>query len=201
MIRWLEPSPVRWLGAVEPEAYAPTKTLADVVASVRPKFEQLVAHATSLGMKPAIRSAGRTCEEQHEQVALGYSHADLCRGMHVMGHAVDLDLSPSTCATYTKLGEWWEQQGGVWGGRWTQFGACGDSGHFQYGLGSPTAGAVPTSLCPSGVTLQQCKKIREDYLSKNLGGGGVSSDRGYNLLALGLFGIIGAVVAFNVLRT
>lgn len=198
MIRWLEPSPVRWLGAVEPEAYPPTKSLADVVSSVRSKFEALIAHATALGMKPVVRSAGRTCAEQQEQFKLGYSHADLCRGMHVMGHAVDVDLSPNACTTYTKLGEWWELQGGVWGGRWTNFGPCGDAGHFQYGLGNPTAGAVPTSLCPSGVSLADCKKVREDYLSKGLGGSSSgSTDRGYNMLALGLFAIIGAVAIYQ----
>jgi hypothetical protein len=161
MIRWLDPAPVRWLGAVEVADHPPTGTLADVVPEVRDEFETLVGHANLLGMQPKVRSAGRTCEQQQEQVALGYSHADLCRSMHVLGHALDLDLSPNTCDTYTKLGEWWEGRGG-WGGRFPGFGPCGDSGHFQRGFGG--AGAVPTSACPSGVTLEQCRKIRKAYL-------------------------------------
>lgn len=156
---------VHWLGAVE--AFAPSKTLDDIVPEVRPKFAALIAQATAFGMQPSIRSAGRTCAQQAEQVKLGYSSAELCRSMHVIGHAIDLDLSPSTCTTYTKLGEWWEQQGGVWGGRWKQFGPCGDAGHFHIGFNK--AQAVPTAVCPSGVAESECRKVREEYLSKAFG--------------------------------
>lgn len=152
---------IEWLGAVA-EAHQPTGTLADLVPSVRPAFDALINQANLWGMQPKVRSVGRTCAQQQEQVQLGYSHADLCRGMHVMGHAADLDLSPNACATYTKLGQWWESQGGVWGGRWTQFGPCGDAGHFHLGFGG--AQAVPTSVCPSGVSLAQCQQIRQQYL-------------------------------------
>jgi len=154
---------VEWLGDTV-EFYQPTGTLEDLVPSVRPKFDALLAQATAWGMKPHVRSVGWTCAQQQEQVKLGYSSADLCRSMHVLGHAADLDLTPSACATYTKLGAWWESQGGVWGGRWVggKFGPCGDSGHFHYGFGG--AGAVPTSACPSGVSLAECSRIREAYL-------------------------------------
>lgn|SRR5574341_736740 len=193
MLRWLaDPSPVRWLGASPAaERFQPTKSLADVVSSVRPQFEALLAKARDLGFNPVVRSAGRTCAQQDEQVKLGFSYADLCRGMHVMGHAVDLDLTPNVCASYTALGQWWEARGGVWGGRWKQFGACGDAGHYQYGFGG--AGAVPTSVCRTGVTLAQCVEIREAYLSKNLGA--PVSERGYNLLAIGTLALVGVVAA------
>lgn len=192
MLRWLEPPPVRWLGASPAaERFQPTKSLADVVSSARPQFEALLQKARDLGFNPVIRSAGRTCSQQQEQFNLGFSKADLCRGMHVMGHAVDLDLTPNVCASYTALGQWWEAQGGVWGGRWTSFGACGDAGHYQYGFGG--AGAVPTSACPSGVSLAECSKIREEYLSKNLGGG--ASERGYNVLAIATVAFVGVVAA------
>lgn len=150
---------VRWLGAVA-DPYV-TKSLKDIVPTVRHYFDQLIAQAKAMGMEPEIRSAGRTCEEQAEQKKLGYSQADYCRSMHVFGHAVDLNLKPATCATYTKLGEWWESIGGVWGGRWKQFGPCGDMGHFHYGFDG--AQAVPTSACPSEVTLAQCRDLREKY--------------------------------------
>lgn len=170
-------SPLVWTGAVTTHTYLPTKTLEDVVPSVRPQFEALLAHASSLGLSPKIRSAGRTCEEQAEQVKLGFSHADLCRSMHVLGHAVDLDLTPNTCESHTKLGTWWESRGGVWGGRWGQFGPCGDMGHYHYGFSG--AGAVPTATCPSGVTLEQCQKLREEYLDRaHAAGPGVSSRSG-----------------------
>lgn len=170
------------------EMYQPTGTLDDLVPSVRPHFDALVAQATVWGMKPHVRSVGRTCAEQQEQVKLGYSHADLCRSMHVLGHAVDLDLTPNTCATYTKLGQWWEGQGGVWGGRFPGFGDCGDSGHFQYGFAK--AGAVPTSVCPSGVTLAECAKIREQYLDAANAAAPSSNRRGlFTGLAIAAVGV------------
>ncbi len=184
-------SRVTWLSEVVTTAYAPTKSLHDVVPQVRPQFEALLAHATELGLKPTIRSAGRTCEQQAEQVKGGFSSAELCRSMHVFGHAVDLDLTPNDCATHTKLGTWWEARGGVWGGRWTgaKFGPCGDMGHYHFGFGG--AGAVPTSACPSGVTLEQCQKLREEYLDRaHAAGPGVSSGTGL----LGAVAVVGAAV-------
>ena len=186
---------VEWLGAAQPEPYA-TGTLADLVPEVRVEVDQLIAEATKRGMKPHVRSVGRTCEQQAEQVKLGFSQAGLCRSMHVLGHAVDLDLSPNACSTYTALGQWWEGRGGVWGGRWKQFGECGDAGHFHYGLDK--AQAVPTSLCPADVTLAQCRALRSEYLTKAHAAGG-KSERGYNLLAVGTFAVVGilAVVAYS----
>lgn len=184
-----------WLSAIPtPPDFLPSGTLDDVVPSVRPKFVELLAYAKSQGMNPQIRSAGRTCEQQQEQVRLGFSQADLCRSLHVLGHAIDVNLTPNACTTYTKLGEWWESQGGVWGGHWKQFGPCGDAGHFMYGFGG--AGAVPTSVCPSGVTLAECKRVRSDYLTKAFAGGapGISSGGGIGAGVL----IAGAAVALLV---
>jgi hypothetical protein len=182
-------SPFAWLGVLSATT-APTGTLSDLVPSVRPHVDALIAQAKAWGMQPSVRSVGRTCEQQAEQVKLGYSHADFCRSMHTLGHAVDLDLTPATCATYTKLGEWWEARGGVWGGRWKQFGASGDMGHFHWGFDK--AGAVPTSVCPSGVTLSQCQKIREDYLQKARQPVGLSSSGGVGAGTI----IVAAGVAF-----
>lgn len=183
------------LGAAALEPHA-TGTLSDLVPEVRARVEALIAEATRRGFKPKVRSVGRTCEQQAEQVKLGFSQAGLCRSMHTVGHAVDLDLSPNACTTYTALGQWWEGQGGVWGGRWKQFGECGDAGHFHYGFDK--AQAVPTSLCPADVTLAECRALREKYLS-SAHAAGSKSERGYNLLAVGAFAVIGvlAVVAYS----
>jgi len=167
---------VQWLGAATVELFQPTKTLDDLVPAVRPKVEALIAYATAHGWSPKIRSVGRTCSAQQEQVDLGYSQADFCRSMHTLGHAIDLDLIPNTCETHTKLGEWWESQGGVWGGRWKQFGACGDMGHYHFGFNG--AQAVPTSVCPSGVTYEQCVKVRQEYLEKAFAGAGATGPGG-----------------------
>lgn len=168
-------------------AFVPTKTLQDIVPEVRPRFEELLAHATALGLQPKIREAGRTCATQAQYMTQGVTYAALCRSAHIIGHAIDLDIYPSNCPTYTKLGEWWEAQGGTWGGRWTQFGACGDMGHYHWLPGQ--AGAVSEAICPKGVSLEQCEQIREDYLTaafnKKLGG----KDRSW-LWGLGL-GVVG----------
>lgn len=198
MIRWLdpEPDPVAWLGAAL-ELYQPTGTLDDLVPAVRPKFDALIAQAKAFGFTIKVRSVGRTCAAQQEQVDLGYSQADFCRSMHVIGHAADFDIVPNTCASYTKLGEWWEKQGGVWGGRWKQFGACGDAGHFHFGFNG--AQAVPTSVCPSGVTYDKCLEVRRDYLQKAFASTG-KSERGYNLLGIGTIVLAGAVIAYAAWR-
>ena len=89
----------------------PTGTLSDIVPTVRPAFQQLLGKAAALGMRPHIRSAGRTCADQDVQLRAGASHASGCRSWHTMGRAVDLDLSPNTYASYELLGQWWEEQG------------------------------------------------------------------------------------------
>lgn len=181
------------LGAAALEPYA-TGTLDDLVPEVRVQVDALIAEATKRGFKPKVRSVGRTCEQQDEQKKLGYSQAGLCRSMHVLGHAVDLDLSPNACSTYTALGQWWEARGGVWGGRWTQFGACGDAGHFHWGFDK--AQAVPTKLCPADVTLAECRALREDYISKaKASARGSSGEKSYNVLAVGTFAVVGVLAA------
>lgn len=138
----------------------PTGTLDDLAPSVRGHFEQLLELADELGMEPHIRSAGRTCADQEALAAQGPSttRARGCRSWHVLGRAIDLDLTPNVCETYTQLGLAWEQMGGGWGGRWTQFGTCGDAGHYQWPFeGEPRGGAVPSSVCREDV---DCETVR-----------------------------------------
>lgn len=182
----------RWLEAVSDEKFKPTKSLGDIIPAVRPKFEALINHATAMGMKPKIRSAGRTCTEQNEQKKLGHSQASTCRSLHTIGRAIDLDLYPNDCSTYTKLGQWWESQGGFWGGRWTQFGACGDAGHFHYMPGNQ---AVPTSICPADVTLSECIQIRNDYLTREF-----AKRPGGFLKKVGLVALTGAAIFYGAKR-
>ena len=153
-------------------AFVPTGTLADIVPAARPKFEQLLAQATAWGMQPRIRGAGRTCAMQ-EAISAGATRAGMCRSVHVIHRALDIDLSPGGCETYTKLGQFWESIGGTWGGRWTSIWPdCGDRGHFHYL--PPHQQAVPTSICPKGLTLEQCEAAREAYLRQQFGvSGGV----------------------------
>lgn len=157
------------MGAVT--AFEPTGTLQDIVPRMRRDFEDLLAFADGMGLEPRIRSAGRTCAEQYR--LLGYGPATTkaagCRSAHVVGHAVDLVITPATCTNYTELGEWWEDRGGTWGGRWTSFGPCGDLAHFH--MFDPPSGATPKGICPKGMTLEQCETAREVYLDREFNRG------------------------------
>jgi len=105
------------------------------------------------------------------------THAAGCQSWHVMGRAVDADpIDPARyraalragasedaaykaavespgadCGAYGVAGRIWEQLGGVWGGKWTQFGPCGDMGHFEY-----HPGLKIESVCPNP---QQCEAV------------------------------------------
>lgn len=162
--------------------FEPTSTLDDVVPEAREPFEKLLELAASLGLGAKIRRVGRTCADQAKLSALGpgVTQAALCRSWHVLGRAVDLTLAPNTCASYQALGELWEGMGGIWGGRWKQFGECGDAGHYEW---ADTA-AVPEAVCPSGISVAECEEIRQSYLAQAF-----SPSAGSSLLpALALFG-------------
>lgn len=148
-------------------AYPPTKTIADIVPQLRPRFEELLKAATDLGMQPHIRSAGRTCAGQDAQQASGSSYASGCRSWHTVGHALDLNLVPDVYPTYEHLGQIWEQMGGFWGGRWTSlFPPLGDYGHFHWGEigGNSKEQATPTTLCSGNPST--CDTERETYLAE-----------------------------------
>lgn len=164
--------------------FEPTHSIEDIVPEARPAFETLLKTAHSLGLSPSVgkHGAGRTCATQQmlKGMGPGVTGAGMCRSFHVIGRALDIDLYPSTCANYTKLGEFWESMGGTWGGRWTQFGACGDARHFQWSGGH---GSVPESICPSDVSLKECEELRRAYLESEW----VADDPVLAKLGVGLF--------------
>jgi hypothetical protein len=47
------------------------------------------------------------------------------------------------CAAYRSVGEDWKRLGGVWGGTFSGFGACGDQFHFEW-----HPGLTISSECP-----------------------------------------------------
>lgn len=185
--------------------FAPTGKLSDIVPEARPAFEALLQQATDLGMSPVIRGAGRTCAMQNALAAQGtrVTGASLCRSMHVLGRALDLNLHPGTCATYTKLGQIWESMGGTWGGRWTeQFGPCGDAGHFHWypKPGGGSYGTPPPEVCPS--TLQnvaECEEIRAQYLAAEFARGMPQTSRLGSVIG-GLLLVAGVVLVASSLR-
>jgi hypothetical protein len=140
------------------------KTLAFIVADARPAFDALITEAKARGFLPSIVSAVRNCAEQG---SLAQTKAK--RSWHVFGRAVDIELHKGApkddpAKFYRELGEWWEQQGGTWGGRWTDLypnglpgiagGAPGDLVHFQW-TPAPLTTGVPAELWPKDATCDE----------------------------------------------
>jgi hypothetical protein len=144
--------------------FRPTDTLDDIIPEVRPQFEELFERARGMGLEAWIgpAGAGRTCGQQNS-LSPQATGASGCQSWHVLGRAVDLQLKPWSYAAYLELGEWWEAQGGFWGGRWLQFGPMGDSAHFHW----PEEGHPPGSPsgCPAGGQ-SACEAYRDAYLAQ-----------------------------------
>lgn len=145
--------------------FQPTGTLDDIVPGARWAFEELIGYAEELGLEPRVVSAGRTCAQQDALAARGahVTGASGCSSWHVFGRAVDLSIDPPTCEAYRRLGAFWERLGGFWGGRWTQFGPCGDAGHFHLPDARATAEGSP-AYCPPDPS--SCEAFRREYLEK-----------------------------------
>jgi len=153
------------------------KTLNHLVPDARAAFESLLQEATRRGFLPSIVSAVRSCSEQGNLQATKAK-----RSWHVFGRAVDIELhlgapKDDPAKFYRELGEWWEQQGGTWGGRWTDLypqapgvpGAAGDVLHFQW-TPPPLTTGVPDSLWPKGASCEVVQALADTYLA----GGGES---------------------------
>jgi hypothetical protein len=90
---------------------------------------RLIDKAISLGYEPALDQVKRTQAEADANAAAGKG---IKNSLHLLGLAVDLLLYRAgvyvtDTATYTELGEWWEQQHSLcrWGGRFK------DGNHFS----------------------------------------------------------------------
>ena len=127
----------------------PKQLLPAVHWETRRAFEQLAQRfRAQTGYELRVRSGRRSCQEQAEQYGIGRTYnlgsptvtgARGCQSWHVLGRAVDADpVQPQTgkvsasCELATVAGQLWEQQGGVWGGRFPGYGPCGDQGHFEW---------------------------------------------------------------------
>ena len=92
---------------------------------------QLLRFARNNGIDVALDYCKRSAEEQERLVKAGKSKT--LKSKHVIGRAVDLiifkDGEPLWDSPYYSiLGQWWEQQGGTWGGRWE---SLNDVYHFE----------------------------------------------------------------------
>lgn len=149
------------------------KTLRHLTPDSRVMFERLLAEAERRGYLPLIISAVRTCEEQG-----GLAQTKAKRSWHVFGRAVDIELRKGApkedpARFYRELGEWWEQQGGTWGGRWTDLypnglpgianGTPGDLPHFQW-TPAPLTTGVAQELWPKGASCELVNANAARYL-------------------------------------
>jgi len=147
------------------------KTLAYLIPEARQQFEALLEHARAQGYIPSIVSAVRTCREQG-----GLALTKAKRSWHVFGRAVDIELHKGAPLSdpakfYRELGEWWEQRGGTWGGRWTETypvapgvpGAAGDVLHFQW-TPAPVGETPPLELWPRDADCEEIDKRQREYL-------------------------------------
>lgn len=141
--------------------FEPSGTLADIIPEERWAFERLLLEAHRLGYDVEIASVGRTCATQNAIARTPASSASGCQSWHVLGRAVDLVLTPGGCGDYARLGAFWERLGGFWGGRWSQYGPCGDAGHFH--MPEPTGPRGSPGGCPADPSA--CESYRQSYLS------------------------------------
>jgi hypothetical protein len=185
-------------------ANARLRTLTHIAPEARGAFAALLAEATARGYLPAVVSAVRTCEEQ-----AGLAHTKAARSWHVFGRAVDIELRkgpPKDDPTkfYRELGEWWEAQGGTWGGRWVTLypdglpgiagGAPGDLVHFQW-TPPPLTTGVPQELWPTDATCDEVAANAERYLAGSTPAAGASSSGGAAGAWVFLVGAAGAALA------
>lgn len=92
---------------------------------------RLILKAEELGYAVKIQELNRDLETQKRYVAEGKSKT--LNSRHLDKLAADLVLFKDGMAMaggpeFKPLGEWWEKQGGVWGGRWA---SLADDCHFE----------------------------------------------------------------------
>ena len=147
------------------------RDLNGTVPAARPHFEQLIAQAKAWGMRPWLISALRPCTK----VKPGSKVAG-CRSWHALGRAVDVQLQSARGKIddrepYEKLGRWWEEKGGIWGGDFGGYpngvpgfekAGPGDVAHFQWTDG---LAVVPDSICSH----DDCEASVASYLDSQWG--------------------------------
>lgn len=133
----------------------------DLIPELRAPARDLVAAAGAAGLQPRVTSTTRSYAQQkrlYDRYLAGmspYPAAPPGHSAHEYGWAFDMIVSPLDALA--DVGAYWEQQGGVWGGR------IGDDVHFEYpgfkeALGSDisTAATLDNATAP-GITLNDVK--------------------------------------------
>ena len=104
--------------------------LTDLLPELQPFARDLIAAAGAAGLQPRVTSTLRTYADQKRLYsrylagASPYPAAPPGRSAHEYGYAFDMIVAP--LSALADVGDYWEQQGGIWGGR------IGDDVHFEY---------------------------------------------------------------------
>jgi len=104
--------------------------LSSLIPELQPYARDLVDAAGAAGLQPRVTSTRRTFAEQkrlYNRSLAGlspYPAAPPGHSAHEYGWAFDLIVSP--LSALSDVGAYWEENGGVWGGR------GGDDVHFEY---------------------------------------------------------------------
>ena len=105
-----------------------TETLSQKQSRFTLMVAKLIEHAYSLGYTITLGDAYRDPRLHGALgVRMGYGNAKSC---HKLRLAIDLNLDKNgkfwqTSEAHKPLGEWWESQGGTWGGRFN------DGNHYS----------------------------------------------------------------------
>lgn len=111
-------------------------SISQLIPELQPFASDLVRAAGAAGLQPRVTSTRRSTQEQtrlyrrYQQGLNPYPVAPPGTSAHEFGYAFDMVVSPMDAIT--DVGAYWEQQGGVWGGEFS------DPIHFEYpGFSAP----------------------------------------------------------------
>lgn len=153
-------------------------------------LQDLKSFADRSGIAFSVRSALRTCDEQQAIFEQGrvmpgpiVTKAEGCESWHVLGRAVDINIPNGTTADYQKLGLFWEELGGHWGGN---FGGFPDIGHFEWHPGLVIEEVCPVpSDCEASVALHM-----KQHTGRRIPLGGMFAIAGISAAAVVMWGDI-----------
>ncbi len=88
---------------------------------------ELIREAITQGFQITLGEALRSPAQAalNQKTGAGIAHSLHCDSLAIDLHLFKQGAYLDDTAAYTSLGEWWEQQGGTWGGRF------GDGNHFS----------------------------------------------------------------------
>jgi hypothetical protein len=158
--------------------------LSELIPDLQPFARDLLRAAGAAGLMPRITSTRRTYAEQkrlYDRYLAGaseYPAAPPGHSAHEYGYALDMIVSP--LSALADVGDWWRQQGGLWG--------PGDAVHFEYpGFQDDYGSAIAEAqtLDDTSKSLDPLGKVKDVILSfagvpgELIGGLGIGESLGF----------------------